>query len=80
MMKGPSHLGSSFPQDSVLLVSDEDEVTLVELFRSNSVVSLGLRLCLIFVQCFEGSDTIPIEEVFCCWLIDVWYGCGACLG
>jgi hypothetical protein len=44
---------------------DEDEVSLVELFRSNSVVPLGLCLCLIFVQCFEGGDLIPIEEVFC---------------
>jgi hypothetical protein len=46
--------------------SDEDEVPLVKLFRSNNVVSPGLCLCLIFVQCFEGGDTIPIKEAFCC--------------
>ena len=67
--KGEAHIGKEWDSGTsefCSVGSDEDEVHLVELFRSTSVVLSGLHLCLRFVQCFKGDDTIPIEEVFCC--------------
>jgi hypothetical protein len=45
---------------------DENEIPLLELFRSDVFVSPGLHCCLVLAQCIEGIDTVPVEEVFRC--------------
>jgi hypothetical protein len=74
-MNGPFHFGSSLPFDSVIVVLMRTRFP-----SANSLgittLSLDFCCCLIFVQRVEGLDSVSVEEVLCCQLVDV---CG-CIG